>query len=179
MSEHENDASCTATPAVDPAEEVSYRRSFSFSHTSHLFWGKAMRSKLRRLHYLLEKSTAFASVLALRLQNPRPEASEQHASPPDSPSSPRKSSRITARKGRKRLRDEGSDSETEAKRVKVNEAPSLEISPLVTAKLRDYQVLGVQWMISLFENGLNGILADEMGLGKVVFFFCFIRGTRL
>lgn len=39
---------------------------------------------------------------------------------------------------------------------------------LVTgAKLRDYQLAGVQWMISLYENGLNGILADEMGLGKV------------
>lgn len=35
---------------------------------------------------------------------------------------------------------------------------------LVTgAKLRDYQLAGVQWMISLYENGLNGILADEMG----------------
>jgi SNF2 family DNA or RNA helicase len=39
---------------------------------------------------------------------------------------------------------------------------------LVTgATLRDYQLAGVQWMISLYENGLNGILADEMGLGKV------------
>ena len=35
------------------------------------------------------------------------------------------------------------------------------------AKLRDYQLAGVQWMVSLYENGLNGILADEMGLGKV------------
>ena len=30
------------------------------------------------------------------------------------------------------------------------------------------QVDGVQWLISLYENGLNGILADEMGLGKTV-----------
>jgi hypothetical protein len=37
------------------------------------------------------------------------------------------------------------------------------------ATLRDYQLAGVQWMISLYENGLNGILADEMGLGKVSF----------
>ncbi len=35
------------------------------------------------------------------------------------------------------------------------------------ATLRDYQLAGVQWMVSLYENGLNGILADEMGLGKV------------
>lgn len=34
--------------------------------------------------------------------------------------------------------------------------------------LRDYQKLGLRWMVSLYNNGLNGILADEMGLGKTV-----------
>lgn len=34
--------------------------------------------------------------------------------------------------------------------------------------LRDYQLAGVEWMVSLYENGLNGILADEMGLGKTL-----------
>ena len=29
-------------------------------------------------------------------------------------------------------------------------------------KLRDYQLFGLNWMISLFDNGINGILADEM-----------------
>ena len=27
---------------------------------------------------------------------------------------------------------------------------------------------GLQWMISLYNNNLNGILADEMGLGKTI-----------
>ena len=36
------------------------------------------------------------------------------------------------------------------------------------AKLREYQLVGLQWMVSLFNNRLNGILADEMGLGKTV-----------
>lgn len=34
--------------------------------------------------------------------------------------------------------------------------------------LRDYQLDGLNWMISLYEQGLNGILADEMGLGKTI-----------
>lgn len=34
--------------------------------------------------------------------------------------------------------------------------------------MRDYQVRGLNWMISLYEKGLSGILADEMGLGKTV-----------
>lgn len=33
--------------------------------------------------------------------------------------------------------------------------------------LRDYQIGGVEWLVSLYKNGLNGILADEMGLGNV------------
>lgn len=32
--------------------------------------------------------------------------------------------------------------------------------------LRDYQRQGVEWLLSLHMNGLNGILADEMGLGQ-------------
>lgn len=28
--------------------------------------------------------------------------------------------------------------------------------------MRDYQVRGLNWLISLYENGINGILADEM-----------------
>lgn len=28
--------------------------------------------------------------------------------------------------------------------------------------MRDYQLRGLNWLISLFENGINGILADEM-----------------
>jgi ATP-dependent DNA helicase len=34
--------------------------------------------------------------------------------------------------------------------------------------MRDYQLKGVKWLISLYQNGLNGILADQMGLGKTV-----------
>ncbi len=33
--------------------------------------------------------------------------------------------------------------------------------------LRDYQLQGVKWLVSLYNNKLNGILADEMGLGKI------------
>ena len=40
---------------------------------------------------------------------------------------------------------------------------------LVTGgKMRQYQLEGLEWLKSLFMNGLSGILADEMGLGKTV-----------
>jgi SWI/SNF-related matrix-associated actin-dependent regulator 1 of chromatin subfamily A len=34
--------------------------------------------------------------------------------------------------------------------------------------LKDYQLTGLNWLIQLRVNGVNGILADEMGLGKTV-----------
>lgn len=34
--------------------------------------------------------------------------------------------------------------------------------------LKSYQLVGLQWLISLYNNNLNGILADEMGLGKTI-----------
>lgn len=40
--------------------------------------------------------------------------------------------------------------------------------PLMKADLRDYQLKGVKWLISLYNNGINGILGDQMGLGKTV-----------
>ncbi|EFJ46678.1 hypothetical protein VOLCADRAFT_81789 [Volvox carteri f. nagariensis] len=46
--------------------------------------------------------------------------------------------------------------------------------PLITADLRDYQLKGVAWLISLYKNGVNGILADEMGLGKTLQTISFI-----
>ena len=49
----------------------------------------------------------------------------------------------------------------------ITEQPRL-LRPPNGAKLREYQIVGLQWMISLYNNHLNGILADEMGLGKTV-----------
>jgi SWI/SNF-related matrix-associated actin-dependent regulator of chromatin subfamily A member 5 len=29
-------------------------------------------------------------------------------------------------------------------------------------KMREYQIAGLNWLIRLYDNGINGILADEM-----------------
>ena len=53
-------------------------------------------------------------------------------------------------------------------------------------KMRPYQLEGLNWMIRLQENGVNGILADEMGLvsrrefcaviGHFIYFFSNVLG---
>lgn len=38
----------------------------------------------------------------------------------------------------------------------------------INGEMRDYQIRALNWLITLYENGINGILADEMGLGKTL-----------
>lgn len=48
----------------------------------------------------------------------------------------------------------------------------------IHGKLRDYQIAGLNWMVSLHENNINGILADEMGLGKTLQTISFLGYLR-
>ena len=50
----------------------------------------------------------------------------------------------------------------------------IKIPSNVKAKLRQYQMIGYQWLKTLDEYGLGGILADDMGLGKTVQVLCVI-----
>lgn len=51
---------------------------------------------------------------------------------------------------------------------RIKEVVTKQPSILVGGTLKEYQLKGLQWMISLYNNNLNGILADEMGLGKTI-----------
>lgn len=51
---------------------------------------------------------------------------------------------------------------------RIKEEITVQPSILVGGTLKEYQLKGLQWMISLYNNNLNGILADEMGLGKTI-----------
>lgn len=39
--------------------------------------------------------------------------------------------------------------------------------------MRDYQIQGLNWLISLYQNGINGILADEM-VNTARFFYTYL-----
>lgn len=39
---------------------------------------------------------------------------------------------------------------------------------LLKGELREYQHIGLDWLVTLYHKHLNGILADEMGLGKTI-----------
>ncbi|GKU94544.1 hypothetical protein SLEP1_g8023 [Rubroshorea leprosula] len=65
---------------------------------------------------------------------------------------------------------------TEEERI---EKEQRELIPLLTGgNLKSYQLKGVKWLISLWQNGLNGILADQMGLGKTIQTIAFLAHLK-
>lgn len=52
--------------------------------------------------------------------------------------------------------------------INVTDTESYEESDQLKAKLRPYQLEGVQWLVGHYQNGLGACLADDMGLGKTL-----------
>eukprot|EP00803_Ostreobium_quekettii_P009166 evm.model.scf_268.3 EVM.evm.TU.scf_268.3 scf_268:59398-67593(-) len=79
----------------------------------------------------------------------------------------------------KRKRGGGQKGGSKAKKSKPSgEEKKQVLLPLFEGQLRDYQLTGVMWLISLYQNGINGILADEMGLGKTIQTIAFLSHLR-
>ncbi|KAJ3208218.1 hypothetical protein HDU67_006938 [Dinochytrium kinnereticum] len=94
--------------------------------------------------------------------------------------SPKRTTICNSQKGKKRSKKDGlfdHDETMEDPKTKeqVPAAPSSlssrsqrQPSLITGCSMREYQIVGMEWLISLWEQGLNGILADEMGLGKTL-----------
>ncbi|KAF7684114.1 putative global transcription activator SNF2L1 [Astathelohania contejeani] len=82
------------------------------------------------------------------------------------------------KKKKPKMRKRGEEySETEGF---VHEAYTFQSSPTyVKGELRDYQIEGVNWLINMYNQGINCILADEMGLGKTLQTITFIGYLKL
>lgn len=117
------------------------------------------QAKDSRISHLLKQTDGFLNQLAASVK-------AQQRSHPHSIQEPEEESDV----------EEAGDSEDENKPKvdyyevahRVKEEVKVQANLLVGGTLKDYQIKGLQWMISLFNNNLNGILADEMGLGKTI-----------
>ncbi|BEI90220.1 uncharacterized protein CcaverHIS019_0302900 [Cutaneotrichosporon cavernicola] len=158
--------------------------------------------RANRLKFLLDKSEIYAKVIGDRMERQQVEKARTEAlalsrranREKRTEAGPSRETRSGGKSDASPLKRRRRDERPSSKRVKL-EVPQAKPEPreddgepkqysfrqpdLVTgATLRDYQLAGVQWMISLYENGLNGILADEMGLGKTlqtISFFAHLR----
>ncbi|OAA55077.1 rsc complex subunit [Niveomyces insectorum RCEF 264] len=118
------------------------------------------QAKDTRITHLLRQTDGFLHQLASSVKAQQREAAERY--------------------GDQGLRvEEESESESEdedrARKIdyyavahRIKEEVTEQANMLVGGRLKEYQVKGLQWMISLYNNNLNGILADEMGLGKTI-----------
>uniref|UniRef100_A0A7N9I9R8 SNF2 related chromatin remodeling ATPase 1 n=1 Tax=Macaca fascicularis TaxID=9541 RepID=A0A7N9I9R8_MACFA len=131
---------------------------------------KEKADRAKRFEFLLKQTELFAhfiqpsaqksptSPLNMKLGRPRIKKDE-------------KQSLISAGDYRHRRTEQEEDEELLSESRKTsNVCIRFEVSPSYVkgGPLRDYQIRGLNWLISLYENGVNGILADEMGLGKTL-----------
>jgi ATP-dependent DNA helicase len=72
------------------------------------------------------------------------------------------------------IEDDVKTSDVGIQNLKSANQPAL----LTGGTMRKYQLEGLEWLKSLYENGLNGILADEMGLGKTIQTISFLAFLR-
>uniref|UniRef100_A0A8I6AH59 SWI/SNF related, matrix associated, actin dependent regulator of chromatin, subfamily a, member 1 n=1 Tax=Rattus norvegicus TaxID=10116 RepID=A0A8I6AH59_RAT len=131
---------------------------------------KMKADRAKRFEFLLKQTELFAhfiqpsaqksptSPLNMKLARPRVKKDD-------------KQSLISVGDYRHRRTEQEEDEELLSESRKTsNVCVRFEVSPSYVkgGPLRDYQIRGLNWLISLYENGVNGILADEMGLGKTL-----------
>ena len=119
---------------------------------------EAQDSKSDRLRFLLQQTEIFTHFISSAVQAPKKNRKGSATATGAASSSGR----------RGRLDEEEEDAEL------IQEAPLVQATRLIVSPgfiqgtMREYQVQGLNWLIGLYDNGINGILADEMGLGKTL-----------
>ena len=118
------------------------------------------QAKDSRISHLLKQTDGFLGQLAASVKQQQRTAAERYGNEEDLPEEDESEVEDDEEGGPK------VDYYQVAHRIKeeVLEQPKI----LVGGSLKEYQLKGLQWMISLYNNNLNGILADEMGLGKTI-----------
>ncbi|KAF4355223.1 hypothetical protein F8388_012998 [Cannabis sativa] len=113
-----------------------------------------------RLNYLLQQTELFAHFAK----------GDQSSSVKKTKGRGRHASKITEEEEDEECLKEEEDGLVGAGTTRLLTQPSCRRSIItkLTGKMRDYQLAGLNWLIRLYENGINGILADEMGLGKTL-----------
>ncbi|KAH9051384.1 SNF2-family ATP dependent chromatin remodeling factor snf21 [Lactarius deliciosus] len=143
-------------------------------------------ARFMNMEALLEKSAIYTEALKDQMDRSREKHASVATAQTRTPRPKQKQRAGRSGQGKKRVRlgsDDEEDGDEPSKRARIlpGEAKPAFVQPalLTGAKLKDYQLEGVAWMVSLWENGISGILADEMGLGKTIQTIAFIAYLRV
>lgn len=115
-------------------------------------------AKDTRITHLLKQTDSYLDSLAQAVVQQQAEAGRPLAPIDDEPLD-------ETTFGASRMDDGEDKSKVDYYRVahRINEKVTAQPKILTGGTLKEYQMKGLQWMVSLYNNRLNGILADEMG----------------
>ncbi|SPO25346.1 probable ISW2 - ATPase component of a two subunit chromatin remodeling complex [Ustilago trichophora] len=135
-----------------------------------------LADSMKRFSYLLGQTELFQHFIDIKKERDEEFAKMLEESQQSSSKKAKKGGDNRRRKTEKEedeeLLKEGGDDEEDS--FVFNESPAY----VKGGAMRDYQIQGLNWMISLYHNGINGILADEMGLGKTLQTISFLGYLR-
>lgn len=176
------------TPASESSDEesVESRGNTPFKARANYLIDESSSKGLRtqavsRFKHLLGLSDLFRHFVDLRAQRD----TEFQSILDDAEKANRKHRSSTSGRRNRQFHRQPSEEDNESNMLDDDSDDELTVfteSPaFIEGKLRDYQIDGLNWMISLYQNSLSGILADEMGLGKTlqtISFLTYLREVR-
>ncbi|KAJ3118227.1 hypothetical protein HK098_005980 [Nowakowskiella sp. JEL0407] len=135
------------------------------SNQSHLEQNKALsatleQQKLKRYAFLLGQTQIFSHFIKDLKKKGVDVSSIETASASTSSSSTQRKRKTEKEEDEELLKDD------QGEEVVVETVFDQSPAYVKGGEMRDYQIQGLNWMISLYDNGLNGILADEMVFQK-------------
>ncbi|GMG39235.1 unnamed protein product [Ambrosiozyma monospora] len=134
--------------------------------------------KMSKLDELVKSSQIFSNIIAdtLLKAKEKPTALEEKDKDKSRPGRKKRklgenSERYEKQQAKKAQVKETLKQESEIDKEKLRSSEGLQFHQpklISGAVMKDYQIAGMEWLVTLYQNGLNGILADEMGLGKTL-----------
>ncbi|KAJ3163274.1 hypothetical protein HDU88_006372 [Geranomyces variabilis] len=158
-----------AAPAFKRLDRAALaKRKAGFAKDNAAMLKKKAIDQQKRYAYLMGQTEIFAHFINLSKMkgadvSALEEAQKEHKKQRSGNDGSRRHRKTEKEEDDELLQADSVDHDGEAPFV-FNESPSY----VKHALMRDYQIQGLNWLISLYENGINGILADEMGLGKTL-----------
>ena len=119
-------------------------------------------AKDTRITHLLRQTDAYLDSLAQAVVAQQNEGGPMHETGFEQEEGPANEATFGAQINADDVADDDKKVDYYAVAHRISEKVTKQPNILVGGKLKDYQVKGLQWMVSLYNNRLNGILADEM-----------------
>ncbi|KAI5951832.1 hypothetical protein KGF54_004907 [Candida jiufengensis] len=169
------------TPTIDIEEILKDRDQIKFTNNPDKYFTKSEKQQVdiektsNRFSYLLGLTSLFSHFIEAKAS--KDPLFRRIVDDINSKSSKSKSQTNESIRRRKTEKEEDAELLNEQEIAK-QPFEFFESPGYVNGTLRPYQIQGLNWLVSLYENNLSGILADEMGLGKTLQTIAFLGYLR-